>query len=75
MVGPDMAGIAGFGPARLLQAEDVPLMAVLALANGAIGFWFAYVVATFSGKAGNISTFKGVYSIALLIRSKTTFRD
>ena len=75
MVGPDVAGIAGFGLPGLFQAENVPQVAVLAPADRAVYIGLAYIVALLTGKKRYVRPFENIYGIALLVGREAAFRD
>src|SRR5690606_16066787 len=54
VIGADVAGVTGFGLARLLAAELVAQVAFLALADRAVGRGPADVVAGFAGEARDL---------------------
>ena len=60
VIWPDVAGVAGFGLARLFQAEFVTQVALLALANRTIRRGPTNVVAAFARKARNRRAFERV---------------
>jgi len=64
MVGADVTVVAGFGFARLFQAELMAQMAAGALADGAVCGRFADVMAAFAGEPGNGLALKLVEGVA-----------
>ncbi len=71
----DVAGIACLGFARLRQAEGMPLVALLALADGAIRLRLADTVARHAGELGDIRPLQRIQRMAGLVRVELALGD